>query len=212
MKGIVTIMEYKRYGKFRMRDYLSAWVGILVFLWVFLLGVIVNEIDYLLVFPIIGLLIMAGSVYAPNRESFSIVGDTIIARTLTKKREIAIPSEPTLIVSYAGIHPSSAVGKRVSGPNDYYTLRDKYAVTILQKMALEDVLPRLHPKYAIKYDNGTIEQFFDDDCYCYSFVYDQDLLDKILQNRNCLLIIPESLKEKVISREEPENIYIDIGY
>lgn len=98
------------------------------------------------------------------------------------------------------------------GSQRTYILKDKYAISILQKMELEDVLVRLHKKYATKYFNETIETSFYSWHFCYSFVCNQELLDKLLQNRQCLLIIPESLKEKVVFNSELDNVYIDKGY
>jgi len=201
-------MEYNRYGKFRARDYFSAWLAIIVYL----LIVIFNLKDapfYLLALPIILSVDTAWSVYAPNRERFSIIGNMIIAKKGRRKMEITIPSEPTLIVSYVDICPP--MEKRV-GSLKSYVLKDRYAISIIQKMKLEDVLVHLHEKYVKKYSNETIEASFSRDCFFYSFVCEGDLLNKVLQNRQCLLIIPESLSEKIVFNSEAENVYIDMGY
>ncbi len=113
-------------------------------------------------------------------------------------------------MSYADI--GTLLSKRLGAPNESYRLKNKYAVSILQKMELEDVLTRLHGKYATRYSSESIEASFYSWHFCYSFVCDQDLLDKLLQDRQCLLIIPESLKEKVTFSSEIENLYIDKGY
>lgn len=202
-------MEYNRYGKFWARDYSAAWFG----MGVYLLVVIINLKDapfYLLVWPIVLSLYTAWSVYDPNRERFLIIGNTIITKKGKKKQEIIIPYEATLIVSYADI--GTLLSKRLDAPNEKYPLKNRYAVSILQKMELADVLTHLHGKYATKYSNESIEASFYSWHFCYSFVCNQELLDKLLQNRQCLLIIPESLKEKVTFSSKIENVYIDKGY
>ena len=91
-------------------------------------------------------------------------------------------------------------------------MKGKYAISILQKMPLDEALKALHSNYIQKYTNNTIETVFSDCRYIYSFVCCQSLLDELLTNRKCLLIIPESLSKVISFEPSIENVYIDLGH
>lgn len=203
-------MEYHRYGKFSFSDYIGAWFAIFFLLALVVGGLIMHIPLYLLIWPLIFSTMMAWSIYKPNHERFYISGDIIAIKRGSKTQEITIPNEPTLIVSYADLCPPLAM--RTSYGNETYMLKGKYAISILQKMPLETVLERLHPKYARKYTSSTIEAYFDEYLFIYSFVCNQALLDQLLTNRHCQLIIPESLLERVTINHSEVNVHIDTGY
>ena len=152
-------MKYRRYGKFHLRDYASAWFAI-VFLFVLLVvGFLTDTQFYLLIWPLLLIMHMAWSIYKPNSECFLISGDTITIMQGRRKQKVSIPSELTLVVSYADVcHP---LAKRISDGNPNYILKGRYAISILQKMPLETALARLHRNYTRKYSNSTVEACFD---------------------------------------------------
>ena len=203
-------MNYRRYGKFRFRDYTSAWL-VIVFLFVLVVvGFLTDTQFYLLIWPLLLLMIMAWSIYKPNSERFLISGDTITIMQGRKKQEVSIPSEPTLVVSYADVCPPLA--KRVSYGNQTYMLKGRYAISILQKIPLEIAIVRLHENYTRKYTNSTVEACFDEHLYVYSFVGNQEIVDKLIANNKCQIIIPESLLSQLPINLNQINAHIDTGY
>lgn len=203
-------MEYLRYGGFRFSDYTSAWFA-MVFLFVLVIvGFLTDTPFYLLIWPLLFSVIMAWSIYKPNRERFWISDDTITIIQGVRKQKVAIPTEATVIVSYADVCPPLA--RRVSYGNQTYMLKGRYAVSILHKMPLETVLGCLHRNYARKYTTSTIEFCFDEWCHVYSFVCTQELLDQLLTKGYYQLIIPESLLERVSINHNTASVYVDAGY
>ncbi len=203
-------MKYRRYGKFRFRDYISAWFAI-VFLFVVVVSCFLTGTQfYLLIWPLLFIMIMAWSVYRPNSERFSISSDTITMIQGRKEQTVSIPSEPTLVVSYADVCPP--LDKRISAGSPAYTLKGRYAISILQKLPLETAFERLHKNYTRRYTNNTVEDCFDEPLYIYSFVGNQELFDELLANRNCQIIIPETLLNQISIDLPPINVHIDIGY
>ncbi len=203
-------MKYRRFGKFRFRDYTSAWFAIVFLFVVVIFGFLTDTQFYLLIWPLLFLMNMAWSIYKPNSERFLISGNTITIMQGRKKQEVSIPSEPTLIVSYADVCPPLA--KRISYGNQTYMLKGRYAISILQKIPLETVFERLHKKYMCKYTNTTVEACFGEYLCVYSFVGNQEMFDKLLANRNCQIIIPETLLNQISIDLHQIDVHIDTGY
>ncbi len=207
-------MMHRRYGRFRMRDYSSAWFGVAVMIAPVIAGLLMDMQFYLLIWPLMLSVIMVWSIWEPNRERFSISGDKITVNKGRKCKEIRIPSELSLVVSYADVCPTFS--KHISHGGKTYMLKGRCAVSVLQKMPFETILECLHLNYARRYTNTTVETVFDG-YHCiynciYSFVCDQNLLDQLLVNRDCELIIPESLREKISVDLSNVKVYIDMGY
>lgn len=201
---------YRRYGKFCFRDYISSWFAIAFLCILVGIGVLTEIQVYLLIWPLFLISIMVWSIYKPNSERFLIVGDAIIVIQGGKKHELSIPSEITLIVSYADV--CSPLAKSVSYGNQTHMLKGRYAISILQKIPLETVFERLHQNYTQKYTNSIVEACFDEYLYVYSFVGNQEMLSKLLANRNCQIIIPESLVNQVSIDLHQMNVHVDAGY
>lgn len=204
-------MKYRRYGKFRFCDYTSAWL-VIVFLFVLVVvGFLTDTQFYLLIWPLLLLMIMAWSIYKPNSERFLISGDTITIMQGRKKHKVSIPSEPTLVVSYADVCLPFARHIGCYG-NQTYMLKDRYAISILRCIPPETVLDRLHQDYASKYTNTTIEMCFDEHLYVYSFVGNQEILDKLISRDNSQIIIPETLLRQIAIDLHQINVHVDVGY
>lgn len=203
-------MAHPRYGKFRFRDYISGWFAIIFFLVIVIDGYLTNTLVHLLIWPLFLSMIMAWSIYKPNRERFIISDNIITIIQGRKEQKVIIPSEITLVVSYADVYPPLA--KRVGGVNQTYVLKGRYAVSILHKVPLERVLECLHKNYARKYFMSTIEERFNEQTFIYSFVCNRELLDDLLVRENYQLIIPESLLKMVFVNQNTANVYVDVGY
>ena len=99
---------YRRYGEFRFRDYISAWFAISLLLVLMVVGVLTEIQVYWLIWPLFFILIMGWSIYKPNSECFLIFSDTITVVQGRQKRNITIPPEATIILSYADVCPPLA--------------------------------------------------------------------------------------------------------
>ena len=203
-------MKHRRYGKFRFRDYISAWIAVALLLVLMVLVFLTDTPFYMLIFPLLLLTFMVWSIYKPNSECFWLSGDIITIAEGGKTRDISMPSELTIIISYADV--CSPFAKRISYGNQTYMLKGRYSISILQKMPLEDALMRLHQNYTRKYTNTTVEMSFDEHLYIYGFVGNQEILDHFLTNKNCRIIIPETLFNQISISSHQTNIHIDVGY
>lgn len=201
---------YKRYGEFRFRDYLSAWLAIAFLFALVVVGVLTETQFYLLIWPLLLLIIIAWSIFKPNSERFLISIDTITIVKGRKEHRVTIPSEITVVVSYADV--CTPIAKHIGVGNQSYLLNGRYAISILKKMPIVIALERLHQKSIYKYTNSTIEALFGEQHYIFSCVGEQEILNKLLLNRNCQIIIPESLSKQTHIDLSQENAYIDVGY
>jgi len=202
-------MRRHRYGKYRFSDYWESWIVIAVYL---TYSIAVLLLDLPILYAIISTVfavVRALVILAPHREQFILCDDAITVLLGKKRNALFLPSDLTIIVSYADIAP----------PLTFHTLfrtthilKDKYAISILQKMPLEIALKGLHQNYVQKYTTSSIQHSFDAYLHVYSFVCNQELLQQLVENRNCLLIISESLLDKISIGSIATNTYIDIGY
>ena len=203
-------MMYRRYGRFRFYDYISSWLAIVFLFVLVVICFLTDTLVYLFILPLLVLIFMVWSIYEPNGERFSISDDTITITKGRKKQNVSIPSSPTLVISYADI--CSSFAKRVSYGNQTFMLKGRYAISILQNTPIEITLAQLHSNFTHKYTNTTLEVSFDENQYVYSFVGNQEILDKLIANRNCQIIIPESLLNQISIDLHQVNVYIDNGY
>lgn len=113
------------------------------------------------------------------------------------------------MVSYADVCPPLTL--RTAIGNQTHILKDKYAVSILQKMPLGIAIEALHRNQIHNYTTSIVQRVFDDCRYIYGFVCNQSQIDKLIANQNCLLIIPESLQEKLSVDQSIVDVHIDFG-
>ena len=198
---------YHRWGKFRFSDYCVSWIAIVILLF-FSIGSVILELSFLyVVFPLVYAIIWLWSILSPHREKFAILDNSITVLRGKKLAKITLPSELTLVVSYADVCPPLTL--RTAIGNQTHILKDKYAVSILQKMPLDVVIEALHRNQIQNYTTSTVRRAFDDYRYIYSFVCNQFQMDKLIANQNCLLIIPKSLQEKVSVDQKNVDLHID---
>ena len=203
-------MKNRRLGKFRFHDYCISWTSIALLL-LFSIASIVLELSFLFViFPSVYAVIWLGVILVPHCEQFTISSDAITIFFGKKTQTIRLPSELTLVVSYADVCPPLTM--RTAVGNQTHILKDKFAVSILQKMPVEVALETLHRNRVQKYTTSRIRTVFDDYRYIYSFVCNQSLFDALIANRKCLLIVPESLSKVISFESSIENVHIDLGH
>lgn len=195
-----------RYGVFNPKDFCLSWFGIVALLIFAIASFILNLSLLFIVFPIIYSLIWLWAIVTPYREQFVICEDSITMFRGKTRSQILLPCELTLIVSCADICPPLAIRTPIG--NQTHILKNKCAVSILKKIPLDITLEKLH-RVGSKYTTSTIQTAFDNCCYIYGFVCDQNMLDTLMSNRDCSLIIPESLVSELSFDSHRVNVYID---
>ena len=202
-------MKNYRFGKFRFGDYLMSWVSIVLLLFFSVASIIFELSPLFIFFPAIFAGIWFLIILLPQFEKFVIDDNSIVIERFRKKETIILPYNVILIVSYADICPPLAI--RTVGGNETHILKNKIAISILYDMPIDDVLVNLHKNFLSKYTSSTIQMVFNNNQFIYSFVYDQFMFNKLITNRNCKLIIPESLLHK-FDIDLCKNFYVDVGY
>lgn len=203
-------MKYKRYGSFKFQDFWISWLGILVLLLMSVVAIILKMSFFFLLCCIGFAAYWMWKIICPFIEEFSINGNTIITQKGKVKQEISIPSKVCLIVSYADIVPPFAI--RTSYNKQTHILKNKYAITILRETPLNGTLESLHRNHIEKYTMSSVENVFYGSAFVYSFVCSANLLDDLLVNRTCQLIIPESLLRVCDVNNANAFLYVDHGY
>lgn len=203
-------MSNQRYGKFRFSDYIASWNVVAVFLLFSIAGIALDSPLFFIILPAVYAAIRLWAIIAPQYERFILHNDFITVFVGRREQIISLPSRLTLVVSYADICPPLAI--RTAVGKQTHILKDKYAVSILHEMPLNVVLEGLHRNNIRRYTSSRIQVVFDDYRYIYSFVCNQTLLDELIANRNCLLVVPESLFGIISINKSTVNVYVDKGY
>lgn len=203
-------MSNQRYGKYRFGDYIASWNVIAVFLLFSIAGIALDSPLFFIILPAVYAAIRLWAIIAPQYERFVLHNDSITVSVGRHERIISLPSKLTLVVSYADICPPLAI--RTAVGKQTHILKDKYAVSILHEMPLNVALEGIHRNSIRRYTSSRIQVVFDDYRYIYSFVCNQTLLDELIANRNCLLVVPESLFGIISINKSTVNVYVDKGY
>ena len=202
-------MKFFRYGKFSFADYWGSWISIIILLAYSVCCIVLHLSLIFVFFSLVYAFIWLIKILMTINESFMIVDNDIIISKIGKAQKIPIPSELTLIISYADVCPPLAI--RTATGKQTHNLKDKFAISILTKMPLDITLETLHKNRIEEYTNSIIQTTFNDYRYIYSFVFNQFLLDSLICNRDCILILPQSLVEKITVDLNYTNtiVYID---
>lgn len=200
-------MMYKRYGKFRITDYVFSWIALC---WIIVFVVVCYVLKLSIIYVILPILYLAAlfySIWNPNREYFEIRDEIIVTQKGRRHKIIKIPEEISLIFSLVDVSPPLSV--RTAVGNETHILKRRYAVTILNKMDMDEIVEKVHRGYIKQYTTSTIKNAFEEHKYIYSFVYTDFLLKEILKRRNVNILIPMSLYDKVSLEKKELEIFID---
>ncbi len=205
-------MEHRRYGKFKAKYYIGAIVAMVWLLFLVIMVIVMKLSLWFIVLPLLVLVRGTSVIIKRYTERFFISGNEInLYCTLTKnKKKIIIPDSITVIISYADL-PTPFTRQTYMG-GIIRPLKEQYSITLLHKMPIEQILNRLHKNSNRIYTNALIRAVFEDYLYIYDCVYGDEILKDILLNRDCFLIIPESLQERIFSVSENGTTIIDKGY
>ena len=199
-------MKYKRYGKFRISDYWGALFPIIVLCTLGIVGLIfdISIIFCFFYFFFSALLLL--SIVIANIESFVIADNRIIAKKLFSTKEIIIPEDAVVIISYADLAPFYSIS-----PYKKYFFNGRISVSFLQNISFENALNKLHKGFGKMYSNTLIEHIFEYE-FIYSFICEDDFLCNILNNHNYVVILPESLSSHLPKTKMLNNVFIDAEY
>ena len=110
-------MKNRRYGKFRLGDYTASWV---IALWL-----LFSIAALALALPLGGVSLAAfaavrlWAVLSPQRESFILNRSSVTVFRGRKSRTVDLPSDITIVVSYADICPPLTVRTPVGKPDPH---------------------------------------------------------------------------------------------
>ena len=198
---------YKRYGKFKISDYSASWMvlGLMIAFGVACLLLKLPGI-YLIV-PILYSATLIYSIWNPNREYFEIADGIINVKKGKREKQIKIPKEISLIISPVDVCPPLSI--RTAVGNTTHMLDGKYAVSILMKMDMHEMLEKVHRGHIKQYTTSTIKNAFEEYKYFYSFVCEDLLLNELLRERKANILIPKSMINKVLLEKFDLEIFID---
>jgi len=202
-------MEYRRYGKMSFSDYTISWIAIIIFLFIAVIGLVLESSFSVVIISVICASIRLLAIYLPNQESFTVENGIITAKNklLKKEKIIEMPSELTLVLSLADICPPFTI--RTAVEKQTHILKNKYAVTIMKRMPFEYVIDRLHQNRIREHSMSTIQRVFDEYQILYSCVCEPDVLDCIMQGRDCFIIVPDYLAKEVTVNNTKATVHID---
>lgn len=198
---------YKRYGNFRIADYKASWMALSMMIVFIVAGLMLKLSVIYIVVPILYSVAIIYTIWNPNRERFEIIEDLINVKKGKKEKEIKIPKEVSIVFSPVDICPPFSV--RTAVGSSTHILKDKYAVSILVKMDIEEIIEKVHAGFIKKYTTSTIRNAFDEYKYVYSFVCDNVLLNQLLRERKANILIPKSIFDKIMLENKDLEIYVD---
>ena len=200
--GVIKLI--KRYGDFKIRDYIPFLIGIIVMLYATISGFCLRDKSILVVIPLGCAISWILFILRPYNEVFYFEGDYIIVlKRRLEQRRVYIPSKIALVISYTSIDSKS------SGRS--YILKSKYSITLIHNLCQDDALKSLHTGICYRYTNTDMERIFQQN-YIYDFVGNVDLLNIILRRNLEYIIIPQSLYPRIFLPNNGEKIYIDEHY
>lgn len=202
-------MKNKRYGKIKLKNHLSNCFFDLSFLLFGMIGIAVGAdlicIAIFFSFAIFDVI----QILLAYQEKFEVNQGTIFVYKNRKIETINLPSKVTVVISCADM--CTELAKRIELTSEAHMLKDDIAISLLEDISVEKVIKRLHDNGACLYTNCSVE-FELNQNFVYSFLYNQSVLEEVLQNKNYSLIIPEKLLHKIDTKKLKGDIYIDKGF
>lgn len=206
-------MSQYRYGKLRVRDFCLIWFACA---FLFLLGCAAIVLDimgflpsntfFIGVFLIVFALGFFFSVLRRLKEQFSIDNGVLLILRYGKKMEQNLPPHLTVIISYADFLPPLATRSVESlYMKQSISLDGQYAITLIEGSWGQEIFPLLRQ---YRYSSSHIEEVFQDH-YIYSFVCNQELFDNLISQKECNVIIPSSLANRLTVNNFVSHIFID---
>lgn len=203
-------MKEYRYSTFRLADNLRPLTAICIFVLFSVMSTVLNLSFFFTLVPALLAFLYAWQIMQLHREQFVLRSDLILVFMGRKTHTISLPAKITCVISYADVCTPLDTPASLRGA--LHTQRNRYAVSILQRMPPASVLEALHRTHAKRYTTIMVKNAFEPHLFIYSFVCNQSMIDILVAGRDCLFILPESLKEQVFIRQEAADVPIDMDY
>ena len=209
-------MNY-RYGKFSFSDHIIAVIGSVILCGMGIGSLIlrflkISNVSYVYgIGVIVVCFVWNMAILIPYAERFRICNDTIITQGLFRTEKVDIPDDISIVISYLDNSTHLARRSAAHVSPQVFILQGKYMVSILKRVPMPTLLEKLHSPLVNPYTNSTVMDSFCSE-FIYSFVWNQMLLDQIIQNRNCSIVIPKSLSGRLAVNTSSAEIIIDDGY
>lgn len=203
-------MKEYRYGTFRLADNLRPLTAICIFVLFSVMNAVLNLSFFFTLVPALLAFLYAWQIIQLHREQFVLRSDSILVFTGRKTHTISLPVKIVCVISYADVCTPLDTPASLRGAP--HIQRNRYAVSILQQIPSASALEALHRSHAKRYTTIMVKNAFEPHLFIYSFVCNQFMIDTLVASRDCLFILPESLKEQVFIKQEAAGVYIDKGY
>ena len=198
---------YTRYGKMQTRDYLFAWIVMVLMLMMGIGSFFVEvEVWYPMLLIAIPIFWFVG-VRRAYQEKFSLEEDHILIQNGNSEKQIELPKDVVIVLSELDLHErmgSCSIGGQC-----------QYFATVAKEVTGSEAWNTLHAKkIKKKYTASYVDKRLAYD-YVYSFVCDKALLRQVVKDRKCYVIMPASLKPifyEMLSTRENVEVRVDPYY
>lgn len=197
-----------RYGKFSFRAY-SNWTIFLVIAF----SILLMQKKVVFAHAIAVLAIMALFCVFTHYEWYQINNNSIEVKRLFSQKSVSLPSDLILIIAKTTV--LSWPLKRLRDLRNTIHFDDRFMVCIIGNATVQETIKIMHRtnlKKDVRFSNEVVKELFRTNTYSdflYSFVYEPDQLQKLIENHNCQIILPKSLKNKVNLDHIKIPIYLD---
>ena len=204
-------MVYRRYGKFRIKDFKHIGTIMLIYALFAAAGTLFKISLELVLIPLIGVLALLLYAAYLAFEKIALYENKIVIKNLLGKRELILPNELVMILSYADMSAPFTT-HYAYGDSSISVLPGKYAITLLSNMPIETVVSQLHDGNLISRHTATsVKLSFKRSDFIYSFVCDQHALNTLLDKKG-VIVVPESLLNIFDIKGRSMSVYVDEGY
>lgn len=190
---------YTRYGKMQKRDYIVAWIEMVLLLIMGIAGFFFQAPTWYSMLLLALPLFWGLGIYRSFQEKFTLEADHIVIRSGKNEKTIPLPEELVIVLSEMDMHEKMG-SFSIGGEKQYFT-------TVATDASGGEIWQTLHAKKLKKYAASIIDSKLAYE-FVYSFVCDRALLRQIIKGRKCYVIMPASLKpifyDMLISRENVE--------
>lgn len=194
---------YTRYGKMQKKDYMVAWVEMVLLLIMGIAGLIYKAPSWYTMLLIVLPIFWCIGMFRSYREKFTLEAEEIVIGDGKREKRIPFPRELVIVLSEMDMHEKMG-SFSLGGEKQYYA-------TLAAGVTGGEVWETLHRKKLKKYAASIIDGKLGLD-YVYSFVCDRALLRQIVKDRKCYVIMPASLKPifyEMLSTRENVEVRVD---
>ena len=192
------VQTVSRYGKFPFKAYFFS----LIVAPIFMATLVIFKREALY-FAILIELIEILSSFLTHYEKYSLYENAIVSKKVFSKKCIFLPKDLLLIVVKADVLSWESTRLKTLRKNAV-EYDDRYMICICGNCSVDDALRVIHqygqwPKEELYY-NESIKAIFRKTVYhdfLYSFVYEAEQVQKLVENHDCQIIVPRSLEGKV---------------